>query len=103
MTPLLSQDTINIVRDWTVKIVIVNYDEDLIDEDGTYWKISGDLSFMYPMLEMSGEEHYVFMKDINYIYNEQNPLNDHKVNLKLVNEIATKIRNKKPYKKLIKT
>ena len=31
---------------------------------------------MFPMLEMSGQEHYRFMKDINYVYNEQNPLND---------------------------
>jgi hypothetical protein len=52
------------------------------------------------MIEMSGEEHYVFMEDINYIYNEQNPINDHKVDLSLVNEIAVKIRNKSPYKKL---
>lgn len=77
--------------------------EDLKDENDNYWKISGDLSFMYPMLEMSGEEHYKFMNQVNYVYNEQNPINDHKVNLKLVNEIATKIRNKKPYKKIIKT
>jgi glycosyltransferase involved in cell wall biosynthesis len=73
---------------------------DLKDEEGVYWKMTGDLSFMYPMIEMSGEEHYVFMEDINYIYNEQNPINDHKVDLSLVNEIAVKIRNKSPYKKL---
>lgn len=97
-----SRFTASHIRTWRAFLWRNILKEDLIDEDGTYWKISGDLSFMYPMLEMSGEEHYVFMKDINYIYNEQNPLNDHKVNLKLVNEIATKIRNKKPYKKLIK-
>ena len=57
---------------------------------------------MFPMLEMSGEEHYRFMSDINYVYNEQNPINDHKVDLTLVNEIAVKIRAKEPYKKLIK-
>ncbi len=73
---------------------------DLKDEEGVYWKMTGDLSFMYPMIEMAGEEHYVFMEDINYIYNEQNPINDHKVDLSLVNEIAVKIRNKSPYKKL---
>lgn len=97
-----SRFTASHIRTWRAFLWRNILKEDLIDDDGTYWKISGDLSFMYPMLEMSGEEHYVFMKDINYIYNEQNPLNDHKVNLKLVNEIATKIRNKKPYKKLIK-
>lgn len=74
---------------------------DLKDENNIYWKVTGDLSFMYPMLEMAGEKHYRFMKDINYVYNEQNPINDHKVDLILVNEIANKIRNKQPYKKLI--
>ena len=40
------------------------------------------------------------MKDINYVYNESNPLNDHKVNMSKVTQIVNKIRNKKPYKKL---
>ena len=40
------------------------------------------------------------MDEINYIYNEENPLNDHKVDLTLVNEIAIKIRNKQKYDKL---
>lgn len=74
--------------------------DDLKDDDGVYWKVTGDLSFMYPMLEMSGNEHYKFMEDINYVYNEENPINDHKVDLTLVNDIAVKIRNKKPYDKL---
>jgi glycosyltransferase involved in cell wall biosynthesis len=76
--------------------------EDLKDETGTYWSVTGDLSFMYPMLEMSGEEHYRFMEDINYVYNEENPINDHKVDLTLVNDIAVKIRNKEPYTKLFR-
>jgi len=49
---------------------------------------------------MSGEEHYTFMKEINYVYNESNPINDHKVDLRLVNDIAIKIRNKTKYNKL---
>lgn len=76
--------------------------EDLKDETGAYWSVTGDLSFMYPMLEMSGEEHYKFMEDINYVYNEENPINDHKVDLTLVNDIAVKIRNKEPYTKLLR-
>ena len=75
--------------------------EDLKDEDGNYWGVAGDLSFMYPMAEMSGIEHYKFMNDINYIYNESNPLNDHKVNLPKVQTITQKIRAFKPYEKLV--
>jgi glycosyltransferase involved in cell wall biosynthesis len=76
--------------------------EDLKDENGVYWKVTGDLAFMFPMLEMAGEEHYRFIDDIIYVYNEQNPINDHKVDLTLVNDIAIKIRNKEKYKKLLK-
>lgn len=88
------------LRTWRAFLWRSILEEDLKDENGVYWKVTGDLSFMYPMLEMAGEEHYRFMNDINYVYNEQNPINDHKVDLTLVNEIASKIRNKKPYDKL---
>ena len=55
---------------------------------------------MYPMVEMAGPSHYKFMTDINYIYNEDNPLNDHKVNMPSVSQTVVKIRNRKPYKRL---
>jgi glycosyltransferase involved in cell wall biosynthesis len=76
--------------------------EDLYDDDGYYWTTTGDLSFMYPMLEMSGEEHYKFMDEINYIYNEQNPLNDHKVNMSKVNYYVGYARKKQKYNKIEK-
>jgi glycosyltransferase involved in cell wall biosynthesis len=89
------------LRTWKVFLWRKIIQEDLKDENGDYWKVAGDLSFMYPMLEMSGDEHYKFLPEINYVYNEQNPLNDHKVNMDSVNEIVKKIKNKTTYKKLI--
>lgn len=74
----------------------------LKDDNGQYWEVAGDLAFMFPMLEMSGPEHYRFMNEINYVYNEQNPLNDHKVNMAAVNNIVSQIRNKSKYKRLTK-
>ena len=74
--------------------------EDLRDENNNYWNVAGDLSFMFPMFEMSGEEHYRFLSEINYIYNESNPINDHKVNMSNVINTVNKIRNKPEYKKL---
>lgn len=71
--------------------------EDLKNEQGIYWPVAGDLAFMYPMLEMAGEEHYKFMTDINYVYNEETPLNDHKVNMSLVTETVYRLRRYKPY------
>jgi glycosyltransferase involved in cell wall biosynthesis len=88
------------IRTWRAFLWRNIKQEDLKDENGVYWKVTGDLSFMYPMLEMSGEEHYRFMPDINYVYNDTNPLNDHKVDIKLVNDVADKIRKMKKYNKL---
>jgi glycosyltransferase involved in cell wall biosynthesis len=88
------------IRTWRAFLWRNIKQEDLKDENNVYWKVTGDLSFMYPMLEMSGEEHYRFMPDINYVYNDTNPLNDHKVDIKLVNDVADKIRKMKKYNKL---
>jgi hypothetical protein len=46
---------------------------------------------------MAGEEHYRFLDEINYVYNGDNPLNDHKVNNRSVREIYQKIIKKTPY------
>jgi hypothetical protein len=76
--------------------------EDLKDKDGNYYKVAGDLSFMFPMVEMCGSEHYKFMYEINYIYNESNPLNEHKVDLSNVHKMNQIIRAFKPYEKLVR-
>ena len=74
--------------------------EDLKDENGEYWDVAGDLAFMFPMVEMSGINHYRFMPNVNYVYNEENPLNDHKLHLRRVQHVSSIIRNYKPYEKL---
>tara|TARA_Y100000389_G_scaffold312_1_gene287 strand:+ start:9164 stop:9883 length:720 start_codon:yes stop_codon:yes gene_type:complete len=80
-----------------------NIEEDYLkDSNGNYWEVAGDLAFMYPMIEMSGPEHYHFMREINYIYNEENPLNDHKANIVKVNKVRSIIPNNKKYDRLIR-
>ena len=86
------------IRTWRAFLWRKIKEEDLKDENNNYWQWSGDGSFMYPMLEMSTEEHYRFMTDINYIYNAENPINEHKVDINMVHDHANKIRAKKPYK-----
>ena len=88
------------IRTWRAFLWRNIKQSDLKDENGVYWKVTGDLSFMFPMIEMSGEEHYRFMPEINYVYNDSNPLNDHKIDLTLVNEVADKIRKMPKYDKL---
>ena len=55
---------------------------------------------MFPMLEMAGAKHYRYMTDINYVYNNFNPINEHKVDLNMVNNHANRIRSKPKYKLL---
>lgn len=92
--------TLSHIRTWKAwlwkKILL----EDLKDENGEYWNVAGDLAFMFPMLEMAGQEHYRFLPEILYIYNESNPLNDHKVNMSNVMKTVNKIRAKKEYSKI---
>ena len=88
------------IRTWRSFLWKMINQDDLKDNYGNFWSVAGDLSFMYPMIEMSGIEHYRFMDDINYIYNESNPINDHKVNLDKVQNIVNLIRNKKPYNRI---
>jgi len=95
-----SRMTCSHMRTWRAFLWRQINQDDLKDENGEYWRVTGDLAFMFPMLEMAGDEHYKFIEDITYVYNEQNPINDHKVDLGLVNKIANKIRAMKPYKKL---
>jgi hypothetical protein len=90
------------LRTWKVFLWRAIKDEDHRDDYGNYLKINADLAYMLPMLEMSGPEHYRFIPDVNLIYNELNPLNDHKVDMDQVNLIANQIRKRKKYKKLLR-
>ena len=88
------------LRTWRVFLWRNIKDVDHKDSNGEYFKVNADLAYMLPMLEMAGPEHYKFISDINLIYNDENPLNDHKVDMKLVNYLADEIRNRKQYDRL---
>jgi glycosyltransferase involved in cell wall biosynthesis len=90
------------IRTWRAFLWRAIKEEDLRDENGNYWQWSGDLCFMYPMLEMATDEHYRFMSDINYVYNAENPINEHKVDINMVTNHSSRIRQKTKYEKLIR-
>lgn len=74
--------------------------EDLL-YDGKFFPVTGDMAIMFPILEMAGERH-AFIEEPNYVYNMSNPINDHKVQQDLQNEMDRYIRSKKPYPRLKK-
>ena len=90
------------IRTWRAFLWRNIKEEDLRDEDGNYWQWSGDLCFMFPMLEMAGESHYRFMNEVNYVYNAENPINEHKVDIEMVNDHAKRIRSKEKYERLVR-
>lgn len=93
-----SRFTASHIRTWRAFLWRKIKQTDLKDEEGNWWKVTGDLAFMYPMLEMAGEQRYKFMEDINYVYNELNPINEHKVYM--TNETIRKIRRLPAYSQI---
>ncbi len=89
--------TLSHLRTWKSWLWKKIDENDLKDSSGEYWSVAGDLAFMFPMLEMSGLEHFRFISEKLYIYNESNPLNDHKVNMSNVVKTTNIIRNKPSY------
>jgi glycosyltransferase involved in cell wall biosynthesis len=92
--------TLSHLRTWKSWLWKKIKEEDLKDENGNYWNVAGDLAFMFPMFEMSGQKHYRHIPTINYIYNETNPLNEHKVKMPMVSSNANIIRNKTQYERI---
>jgi len=71
---------------------------DLVDQNGQFFSVASDLALMFPMLEMAGNRQE-FVKDILYVYNDQNPISDHNIRRREQILAAKEIRGKKRYKK----
>jgi glycosyltransferase involved in cell wall biosynthesis len=67
-----------------IKIEDLKYQND-------FFKMTYDVAMFIPMIEMAGY-HHKFIKDILYLYNDLNPINDHKINQSLQREIDRYIR-----------
>ena len=72
--------------------------KDLLDQNGNYFSVASDLALMFPMLEMAGNRQE-FVKDILYVYNDKNPISDHKIRRKEQILAAKEIRRKRIYEK----
>jgi glycosyltransferase involved in cell wall biosynthesis len=74
---------------------------DMKSTDGKYYSYANDISFMVPMGEMATKEHCRYIKDILYIYNNENPLSDMYTNPVLQHQKAIEILAKEPYKSIL--
>lgn len=75
-------------------------DVDLRSENGEYFKVAWDVAFIYPMIEMCGVKHMKFIDEILYVYNDLNPNNDMKINMKKQSEAGKEIRKKLVYNEI---
>lgn len=69
--------------------------EDLM-YNGRFMQMTWDLAIMFPQLEMAGP-HSKFISETLYIYNLENPINDHKVNRKLQADLDKYVRRLPKY------
>lgn len=66
------------LRTWKAHLWKKIKEESFLDIDKTYFKSAADAAYSFPMIEMAGNKHYEYIPNILYVYNEQNPYNDHK-------------------------
>ncbi len=70
---------------------------------GQFFTATGDLAFMYPMIEMLAhrekkeKNHTAFIQDILYKRNDQNPLNDFRIHKRKQRIFRLYIKRQKPY------
>lgn len=72
--------------------------QDLLFE-GKFFPMTWDMAFMIPMMELSAGRS-AFISKVMYVYNESNPINDHKVNKAFQRFLDLTIRAKKRYQPL---
>jgi glycosyltransferase involved in cell wall biosynthesis len=84
------------LRTFKSKLWYMIKDEDLKDEDGTYFSAGWDVSFMMPMLEMAGRK-FVFIPNVLYCYNRFNPISDDVIRQADQHRVEMKIRTAKKY------
>jgi hypothetical protein len=65
----------------------------MLDEDGTFYDMAYDQALMYPMLEMAREKVH-FVSDFLMVYNDDNPINEHKVDRQRQIEVAERMKTR---------
>ena len=76
----------------------INY-LDLLDQNGQFYSVAWDLAIMFPLLEMAGNRQE-FVEDVLYVYNDENPISDHRIRRKEQILAGKEIRQKRKYQKM---
>lgn len=68
---------------------------------GRFFPTTGDLAFMFPMLEMARLGHIYYVERLWYVYNMDHENNDYKTKLSLLLQLDRYIRSKKRYESIL--
>lgn len=77
--------------------------KDLMDPfiENSYYTFAGDAAFLYPFIEMSGNEKSYFLNEVLYLYNNELPTNEHRKSIDNAIKYGSYVKNNgKKYKKL---
>ncbi len=66
--------------------------DDLLYE-GDFYKMTYDVAILMPMIEMAGF-HHMFIDEVLYLYNDNNPISDHRIDQQLQLDLNKYIRTK---------
>lgn len=77
-------------------------DSDMVDVDGSYFKFTWDRVIMYPMVEMAGENHFLPIMEVMYVYNRRNPISVDRAHRHDQVRIEYLLRDMQQYKKIEK-
>jgi len=90
------------LRTWKAFLWRAIPEKDLRNPAGGWWAAACDLIFMWDMLEMAGPDHYKFMTEVNYVYNDDNPFNEHKQYMPYIIDVQNHTKDKTPRKRLVR-
>ncbi|ETW97267.1 MAG: hypothetical protein ETSY1_23335 [Candidatus Entotheonella factor] len=88
------------VKTWKKWLWDLIDDRDLRDENGQYFRATGDQAVMFPMLEMSGTHRAKHISDILMIYNRATPYSADKTKYREMKQNEAYIRSKPAYTQL---
>lgn len=84
------------IRTFYAKLFQLIKKEDLMWQ-GNFFKMTGDVAFMFPLLEMASKGHIRYIPEVMYIYNVANPINDHRLDVSYQVYLEKRIRERPVY------
>lgn len=84
------------IRTFYAKLFQLIKKEDLMWQ-GSFFKMTGDVAFMFPLLEMAAKGHIKYIPEVLYVYNVSNPINDYRLDADYQLYLEKKIRERPPY------